>query len=135
MTSDVPTVTTGVSAPGWVLWIRSKLDPYLTPSRREAIQRGVAAAVTVLFAAGSLTANEAALWTQLATGTVALLFALLFAGTSIRAALYSVIVVVFGLIQAYGIAQGVDWAIITGAMGYAFGITTAAAKAQPPAAS
>lgn len=117
------------NTPGWVLAIRAKLSPLLPPSRREALQRGVSALVAALLATGVLTADKAALWAQLGAGTVALLFALLFAGTSVRAALYLVIVLVFGLVQAYGIANGVDWATITGAVAYAFGITTAAAKA------
>lgn len=132
MTGDI--ASTDAAPPGWVLAIRAKLDPYLTPSRREAAQRLVSAVVAGLAATGVLTADKAALWAQLGTGTVALLFALLFAGTGIRAALYSVIVLVFGLVQAYGIANGIDWATIMGVVAYAFGITTAAAKAQPPGA-
>lgn len=127
MTDDIAS-----APPSWVLAIRAKLDPYLTPSRREAAQRALAALVAGLLATGVLTAEKAALWSQLGTSTLALLFALLFAGTALRAAGYSVLLVVFGLGQAYGIAKGVDWAIIVGFVGQAFGITTAAAKAQPP---
>lgn len=122
------------TAPGWVLAIRAKLDPILTPARREAIQRLISALVAAFLATGVLTADKGLLWGQLATATLSLLFALLFAGTSIRAALYALILVVAGLVQAYGITQGVDWAIIAGSIAQVFGITTAAAKAQPPGA-
>lgn len=129
MTSNDP----AVSAPGWVLWIRSKLDPIFPPSRRETIARAISAIIMGLTATGALTADKAALWTQLGVAAVGLLFALLYASTGVRAALYSVIVLGSSLLAVYGIAQNVDWAIILASVGQAFGITTAAAKAQPPA--
>jgi hypothetical protein len=132
MTSNDPAVTADSSAPGWVLWIRAKLDPIFPPSRRETIARVISAVIMGLTATGALTADKAALWTQLGVAAVGLLFALLYAGTSIRAALYSVIIVASSLLAVYGIAQNVDWAIIIASVGQAFGITTAAAKAQPP---
>jgi hypothetical protein len=132
MTSNDQTVTKQSQPPGWVLWIRSKLDPVFTPARREAINRALSAIIIGLTATGTLTADKAALWTQLGVAGVGLLFALLYAGTSVRAALYSVIVVGSSLLAVYGIAQNVDWAIIVACVGQAFGITTAAAKAQPP---
>lgn len=129
MTSNDPVVT---QPPGWVLTIRARLDPIFTPARREALSRVLAATIMGLQGVGILTADKAALWSQLGVAAIGLVYALLWAGTSIRAALYSVILVGSSVLLAYGIADSVNWAIILASVGQAFGITTAAAKAQPP---
>lgn len=133
MTSSDSGTTSVVSAPpGWVQSIRNKLDPIFTPVRRETLSRYLNAAVFGLQGIGVLTADRAALWTQLGVAAIALLYALLFAGTALRALLYSFLLASTSLLLAYGIAKGVNWAIILASIGQAFGIVTAAAKAQLP---
>lgn len=115
--------------------LRAKVDGIVPASARETLYRVVAAVVTALTATGTLAADKAYLWTQLGVSTVTLLFALLYAGTSIRTALYTVAAAGGALVLAYGILKGVDWAIIVGSVGQALGVVTAAAKAQAPAES
>lgn len=118
--------------PSWVLWLRAHLDALLPASSRETLYRVVSAAIMGLTATGTLTVDKAYLWTQLGVATVTLLFALLYAGTSIRATFYTVVTASSAVLLSYGVLKGVDWAIIVAAVGQALGVSTAAAKAQPP---
>lgn len=120
--------------PRWVQWARTKLDPYFPPQRRDVLARVISAVTTALMGAGVLTADKAALWSQFGVGLVTLLFATLYAASQVWASAYGILVVGSALLGAYGIAHGIDWAIVLGAAAQAFGITTAAARAQPPAA-
>lgn len=118
--------------PSIVTKIRSWFDPFIPASSRETVYRIVAAIITGLTATGALTADKAVLWTQLGVATVTLLFAFLYAGSSIRAAFYAVVTTASALLLAYGVAKGIDWPIIVGSVGQALGVATAAAKAQVP---
>lgn len=118
--------------PTWVLATRLKLDKLIPASSRETVYRIVAAVITGLTATGALTVDKAYLWTQLGIATVTLLYALLYAGTALRATFYTVIAAVSALLLTYGVAKGIDWPIIVGAIGQALGVATAAAKAQSP---
>lgn len=115
--------------------LRASVDKVIPASYRETVYRIVAAVVTGLTATGALTVDKAYLWTQLGLATVTLLFALLYAGTALRAAFYAAITAGSAVLLAYGVAKGIDWPIIVGAIGQALGVATAAAKAQTPAST
>lgn len=95
---------------------------------REAAYRYVNAILLVLLGLGYLTATQGALWGEVGLGTVTLLFAVAKATSNWRIALYALTGPAAGLLGAYGLARGVDWAVITMAVAQALGITTAAAK-------
>jgi hypothetical protein len=123
-------VITPSLTPSWLDKIR-KLFP---ASDREWGYRIVAAISTGLMAFGLLNTEDAALWTQLGVSVITTLFALLYSTSTWRSALYVVVGPIGGLLMAYGIGQGVNWAIIVSAVGQLFGIATAAAKTvQAPA--
>jgi hypothetical protein len=98
------------------------------PFTRETGYRAVTGVVTLLLGIGVLDANKATLWSALALSTVTLVFALLYSTSPWRTALYAVVGPLGALVGAYGLLQGVDWALIAVAVAQAFGITTAAAK-------
>lgn len=95
---------------------------------RETVYRYVNAILLVLLGVGVFTTEQVALWANVGLGTVTLLFALTKATSNWRIALYTLTGPVAGLLGAYGLAQGVDWAVIAMAAAQALGITTAAAK-------
>lgn len=95
---------------------------------RETAYRFINAALLALLGLGFLSAQEVALWTELGIGTVTLIFAALYATSSWRLALYALIAPLSLVLGWYGIAKGVDWAIVAMAVAQALGITTAAAK-------
>lgn len=95
---------------------------------REAAYRYVNAILLVLLGLGVLTATTSAIWAEVGLGTVTLVFAVLKATSNWRIALYALTGPVAGALGAYGLLQGVDWAVITMAVAQALGITTAAAK-------
>lgn len=95
---------------------------------RETAYRYVNAVLLVLLGVGVFTTADAALWGELALGTVTLLFALTKATSNWRIALYALTGPVAALVGAYGLLQGVDWAVVAMAVAQALGITTAAAK-------
>jgi len=101
----------------------------LVPERaREAWYRAATGGVMLLFALGVLDADGAAVWVQFALGTVTLAFALLYATTRWRMALYAVTGPLGGVLGYYGLVTDTKWALITAAVAQAFGIATAAAK-------
>lgn len=112
--------------------LRTHLDKLLPASGREVAYRVVSAVIMALTATGLTSADKAGLWSQLGVATVTLLYALLYAGTGLRAALYAVVGAGSAVLLAYGIAQHVNWAVIVAAAGQALGVATAAAKAQLP---
>lgn len=113
--------------------LRATLSRYLPQTRRESLHRWIAAFVGALLAAGLLTSNQAELWTRLALSTVSLLFAWLYARDTVRAALYGTAATLGGVLYAYGVAKGIDWALIVATFGQGLGVATAAAKAVPSA--
>lgn len=97
-------------------------------TERESLYRGVSAFIILLFAFGVLDENEAALWTQLAVSVVTCLFALLYATSTWRVALYLVVGPLGAVLMGYGIVTDTRWALIVAAVGQALGVSTAAAK-------
>lgn len=112
----------------WVDKVRARLDKLIPASARETAYRVVAAVIMGLTATGITDPDKATMWSQLGVATVTLLWALLYAGTSIRAALYAVTGAGGALLMAYGLAKGVDWAVIVASVGQALGVASAAAK-------
>lgn len=108
--------------------LRAKLDRFIPASAREGAYRVVAAVIMGLTATGAVSADKSGLWTQLGVATVTLTWALLYAGTSFRVALYAVTGAGGALLMAYGIDQHVDWAVIIASVGQALGVASAAAK-------
>lgn len=110
-------------------WTRiDRIRAVVKPEWREGGYRVVVAAITMLFALGMLEQEEAALWTQLGISVITTLFALVFATSKWRAALYMLVGPIGGLLMWYGIVNDETWALITAAVAQAFGVTTAAAK-------
>jgi hypothetical protein len=108
--------------------VRGSLQRLIPASVREAYYRVAAAGLTLLFAFGVLDANEQALWGQFAVGLITLVFALVYATTPLRVALYAILGPLGAVLLYYGIVNDIRWALITAAVGQAFGIATAAAK-------
>lgn len=103
----------------------------LVPARYREIGYRVSNTLTiVLLVGGYVTSTEAALWSGLVTGVITLVFALLHATSTWRAAIYVFTGPLGSVLLAYGVVDDVKWAFIVSAAGYALGITTAAAKAQ-----
>ncbi|WP_293003874.1 hypothetical protein [Mycobacterium sp.] len=111
--------------------LRARISRYLPETRREKLHVLLVAFVGYLLAGGVLTNNQAELWTRLGAATISLLFAWLYARDAWRAALYGVVVTLGGVLYAYGVAQGINWAIIVATTAQALGMGTAAAKTVP----
>ncbi|OMB79310.1 hypothetical protein A5743_14355 [Mycolicibacterium conceptionense] len=113
-----------------------RIRAWVKPEWREPGYRVAGAAIMMLFALGVLKQEEAALWTQLVVSVITSLFALLFATSTWRAALYLIVGPLGGVLMWYGIVNAATWAVIAAAVAQAFGITTAAAKTvQEPSSS
>lgn len=108
--------------------VRNRLQLLIPLRSRETFYRVVAGVLAALSGFGILDDNEALLWSQLAVGTVTALFAMLYATTTLRRALYALVGPIGALLMAYGIVNDIKWAIIAVAVGQVFGTTTAAAK-------
>lgn len=107
---------------------RARLQALFPPHLREVGYRLSAALTTLLFAYGILDASTQAIWAQLGVGLVTLVFALVYAETPVRIALYTITGPLGAALLYYGIVTDVRWALITAAVAQAFGIVTAAAK-------
>jgi hypothetical protein len=107
-----------------VNWLRELIPQ----SSREMAYRIASTLAAFLLALGLTTADRAALWGQFAIGVVTTLFALLYATTPWRVALYGLVAPAGALLLAYGLVTNTVWALIAGAAGQFFGVTTAAAK-------
>lgn len=128
-----PAAAAPVAAPQSVLdKVRAKLDHFIPAIWREHLYKAVSGVVMALTATGITNPDKSGLWTQVGVATVTLLFALLYAGNGIRVAVYSLAAAGGALLMAYGIAKGVEWAVVVAAVGQALGIATAAAKAVVP---
>lgn len=108
--------------------LRARLQGWIPPTWREAGYRVVSGVLTFLTGYGILDGNNAVLWSQLAIGTITSLFALLYATSSARAALYAIVGPLGAVLMAYGIIQDEKMAVISAALAQVFGIATAAAK-------
>lgn len=113
-----------VQLPGWLGTLAAKINP----AQREGWYRGISGLFLMLWAAGVLAQDEALVWSQFGISTVTLLFAVLYATSSWRAALYGLIVPLASVLTWYGIATGVNWPLVAAAVAQVLGITTAAAK-------
>lgn len=111
-----------------VVTIVDRLRTLVPQSSREGLYRLAGAVTTLLFGLGVLTSDQAAQWAQLTVSLITLLFAFLYATTSWRLALYAVTGPLGSILMAYGIVNDARWAVIAASVGYALGITTAAAK-------
>ncbi|AYP70004.1 holin [Mycobacterium phage CRB2] len=107
---------------------RAWLQAHIPPADREILYRVVAGALTFLSGWGILDNERAVLWSQLGIGTVTALFALLYATSSVRVVLYTLVGPLGAVLLAYGIIQDEKWAVITASLAQVFGIATAAAK-------
>lgn len=124
--------TAVVQLPGWLGILVAKINP----AQREGWYRAISGLFLLLWAGGVLAQEEALVWSQFGISTVTLLFAVLYATSSWRVALYGLIVPLSAVLTWYGIATGVDWPLVAAAVAQVLGITTAAAKTvQAPAAS
>ncbi|MCV7424346.1 hypothetical protein H7K45_27745 [Mycobacterium yunnanensis] len=101
----------------------------IRPEWREPLYRGVTGLVALLLALAYLSKEEAALWTQLGLASVTLLFAALFATSTVRKLLYPLLVAAGGLLTWYGWVNAEQWPLILAATAQMFGLSTAAAKA------
>lgn len=110
------------------LSVRAWLQTRIPASWREGWYRVASGLVMFLFAFGLLTADAVTLWIQMAVATVTLLFALLYATSAWRVALYAIVAPVGSVLLFYGVVDDVRWAVISAAVAQIFGITTAAAK-------
>lgn len=108
--------------------VRNRLQLLIPLRARETFYRVVAGVLAALTGFGILDDNEAMMWSQLAVGTVTALFAMLYATTSIRRALYALVGPIGAVLMAYGIVNNWKWAVISVAVGQVFGTATAAAK-------
>jgi len=108
--------------------LRDRLRVWIPERYREGLYRFVAGTTGLLLATRYLSAQEAALWTELGVATVTALFAALYSTTRARLALYAVGVPLGSALVYYGWTCEEQWALLMGAFGQMFGITTAAAK-------
>lgn len=121
-------MTSNDPLPGLLESWRAKLQAHIPAAWREWGYRAASGAVMFLLAFGVLDVNSAALWTQFGVGLVTLIFALIYAYTPVRVALYAFLGIGGSVLMYYGIVSDVRWALITAAVAQAFGIATAAAK-------
>jgi hypothetical protein len=107
-----------------VNWLRDLIPQ----SSRELFYRLASARSALLLSLGLATSDRAALWGQFAVGVVTTAFALLYATTPWRVALYGLVAPIGALLMGYGLVTNTVWALIAGTVGQFFGVTTAAAK-------
>jgi hypothetical protein len=86
------------------------------------------AIITFLVGWKLLDQSTASAWTQLAIATITLFFAVLYSTSTLRTALYGVLLAVQALAQVYGILSGSQWAAIVALAATLLGTATAAAK-------
>lgn len=84
--------------------------------------------ITFLVGWKLLDESTAAAWTQLAVATITLFFAVLYSRSTLRTALYGILLAVQGVAQLYGILSGSQWAAIIALAATLLGTATAAAK-------
>lgn len=112
----------------------SVLDPIRSGIPASARQRWYdvsTAAVGALVLWGVFDASNAPLWTALIVNVVTLIFALLYATTTVRQVFYTVVVAASGLLGAYGIVADVKLAGIGAVVAALLG--TAVAGSNTPA--
>jgi hypothetical protein len=108
--------------------LRDRLQGWIPPSYREMFQRVASGVLMLLTGYQLLDSEKAALWGQLALGTISAIFALLYATSSARVVLYALVGPVGGILMAYGLINDVKWAVLVASVGQVFGTATAAAK-------
>ncbi len=113
----------------------SMLDTVRTAIPAEARERVyiiAGAAITLLASWGVVDAAAVPAWAALAAAVIALGFAILHSTSTVRTALYSVLLAVQGVAQLYGIFTDTQWASIAGLAAAVLGISVAAAKTPTP---
>lgn len=105
-----------------------KLRSFFTNAKREKTYILVIALVVLLGGLGIITEAEVALWTTAAVATVALLFAMLFATSNLRLAVYGLVAALGPLLTWYSIGTGAQWTAIIAFFGSALAIGKAATK-------
>ncbi len=113
----------------------SMLDTVRTAVPAEARERVyiiAAAAITLLASWGVVDAAAVPAWAALAAAVITLGFAILHSTSTVRTALYSVLLAVQGVAQLYGIFTDTQWASIAGLAAAVLGVSVAAAKAPTP---
>lgn len=109
----------------------SLLDPIrsaIPATLREKWYVTSGAIVTFLVGWKVLDETTAAAWTAFAVATITLFFAALYSTSTLRTALYGVLLAVQALAQVYGILSGSQWAAIVALAATLLGTATAAAK-------
>lgn len=99
---------------------------------RERLYVIAAAAVTMLASWGVVDAAAVPAWAALAAAVITLGFAILHSTSTVRTALYSLLLAGQGVAQLYGILTETQWASIGGFVAAILGITVAAAKTPTP---
>jgi hypothetical protein len=113
----------------------TKIRSVIPASARERWYVVSGALVTFLASWGLLEASTAPAWIGLVTATITLLFAVLYSTSTVRTALYSVLLAVQGVAGLYSILGESQWAAIVALAAVLLGTGTAAAKTQPPIAA
>lgn len=111
-----------------VTTLKLRLQGYIPESYREKFQNLAAGVLTFLLGYGILDDNEVTLWSQLALGTIAALFALLYSTSAVRSILYTLVGPVGAVLMWYGIISDVKWAVLVASIGQIFGVSVAGAK-------
>lgn len=99
---------------------------------RERVYVIAAAAITLLASWGAVDAAAVPAWAALAASVITLVFAILHSTSTVRTALYSVLLAVQGVAQLYGIFTQTQWASIAGLVAAVLGLSVAAAKTPTP---
>ncbi|MDI9914338.1 hypothetical protein [Rhodococcus sp. IEGM 1379] len=102
-------------------------------SARENWYRYGGAAIVLLASWGYIDTTVVAQWSALVLGVITLLFAALHSTSSVRTALYLLLVAVQGVAGGvFGILNGQQWGAIVTLAGLVLGVATAAAKTPTP---
>lgn len=108
--------------------VLTTLRTRIPASARERVYVVAAALVALLASWGAIDVSVVPQWTALVLATITLSFAILHSTSTIRTALYSVLLVTQGVAQVYGIGTDVQWTSILGLAAAVLGLSIAAAK-------
>lgn len=108
--------------------ILDSIRAFIPAAARERVYVVSAALVALLASWGAIDVAVVPQWTALVLATVTLAFAVLHSTSTIRTALYSVLLVTQGVAQVYGIGSDLQWTSIIGLVAAVLGLTFAAAK-------
>lgn len=100
----------------------------IPPTARERIYVIAAAAVAVLASWGGIDAATVPAWSALVVSVITLGFAILHSTSTVRTALYSLLLAGQGVAQVYGIFSDEKWSSIVALAASVLGLSVAAAK-------